>query len=71
MTATTAFLLGLSTGALFATLVCIILAFLWYIRARTKVAALKQDILRRNLDAMKAMDPPPERHNRKQEKPRY
>jgi hypothetical protein len=47
MTPTTAFFLGLTIGALAATIVCIILAYLWSLHARRKVAALKQDILLR------------------------
>jgi len=41
------FISGLVIGFAAATLLCITLAYLWFIRARRKVAALKQDILLR------------------------
>lgn len=41
------FISGLVLGLITATLLCITLAYLWFIRARRKVAALKQDILLR------------------------
>jgi hypothetical protein len=38
---------GLVIGFAAATLLCVTLAYLWFLRARKRVAALKQDILLR------------------------
>jgi hypothetical protein len=41
------FAFGILLGLTFATVVCIVLAYLWFLRARRKVAVLKRDILLR------------------------